>query len=89
MVLPVHPLTVTVYVMVVFPGATPVAMPVPVLMVATDGLLLRQIPPDTPLELSGVVLPAQRASVPLILPALGDAGSVSALAVGSLAVQLL
>ena len=75
--------------MVLFPELIPVAIPVLVLIVAIDVLLLLQLPPDTPLEVSGVVLPAHRASVPLIVPALGDEGSVSVFMVGSFPVQLL
>ena len=64
-------------------------MPVLVLMVATDGLPVLQIPPDTPLEVSDVTVPVHRASVPLITPALGNAGSISVFTVVSFPMQLL
>lgn len=64
-------------------------MPVPALMAATDVLLLLQIPPDTPVEVSGVVLPVHIASVPMILPALGSGGSMSVFILASVPVQPL
>lgn len=55
--------------MVVFPGTTAVTTPVDELTVATEGLLLLQVPPLFPFELKLIVEPTQTVAPPLIVPA--------------------
>jgi hypothetical protein len=62
--------------MVELPGKRPDTRPVPGLTLATPGKLLLHIPPGVPLWLSREVLPVQKASVPLIGPAVGVGSSV-------------
>jgi hypothetical protein len=65
---------VTVYAMVVVPAATPVTIPV-LLMVATDVTLLAHVPPVTVLE-SVIKLPAQTDEGPVMLPKVGVVATV-------------
>ena len=53
------------------PVATPVTTPVALLMVATDTLLLLQVPPLT-VEVSVIDAPVHTVAGPLIVPADGD-----------------
>ena len=59
---------VTVYIMVEFPGATPVTTPVVGFIVATAVVPLDQVPPEA-LLLSIVVDPAHTVEAPLMVPA--------------------
>ena len=61
---------VTLYLIVTLPADTAVTMPV-ALTVATEGLDDIQPPPEVPVLLSEIVLPAQRLSAPVIDPGLG------------------
>ena len=71
------PVPVTVYVIVAEPAATPVIIPVELLTVAMPVLLDVQAPPLFPLEVNGVVAPIQTSWVPLTVPALGAAVTVT------------
>jgi hypothetical protein len=71
------PVPVTVYVMVAEPEATPVITPVVLLTVALPVLLDVQVPPLFPLEVNDVVAPIQTSCVPLNVPALGAAVTVT------------
>lgn len=74
----VHPpVPVTVYVIVAEPAATPVIIPVEPLTVATPVLPDVQVPPLFPLEVNDVVAPTQTSCVPLTVPALGAAVTVT------------
>ena len=53
------------------PAATPITKPLVGLMVATDGLLLFQVPPTLPLLVNVVAKPTHNEDAPLIVPALG------------------
>ena len=59
------------------PAAIPETSPVPALTVALPGSLLLQAPPPVPLLLSAVVEPTHTEVVPLIVPALGTAVTVT------------
>ena len=61
--------------MVEFPAATPVTMPVAAPTVATDVVLLLQVPPAI-LLLKLMVAPAHTVEAPLIVPALGTGSTV-------------
>lgn len=62
--------------MVVVPEEIPVTRPVAVLMIATDGVLLDQVPPET--ESARVtVAPAQRLAAPVIPDDTEDGCTVS------------
>ena len=63
--------------MVVEPADTPDTTP-EAFTVATAALLLDQLPPAKPLEVSEVVAPAHKVVVPEIVPALGSALTVTA-----------
>ena len=63
--------------MVAEPAETPETMP-EAFTVATAALLLDQVPPIKPLEVSEVVAPAHKVVVPEIVPALGRALTVTA-----------
>ena len=52
------------------PALTPVTKPLDEFTVATDGLLLLQLPPLVPLLEKVAVCPIQSGEVPLIVPAL-------------------
>jgi hypothetical protein len=71
------PVPVTVYVIVAEPEATPVIKPVEPLTVATPVLFEDQVPPLFPLEVNDVVAPIQTSWVPLRVPALGAAVTVT------------
>ena len=62
--------------MVGFPAATPVTTPVAAPTVATDVVLLLQVPPAI-LLLSMMVAPAHTVEAPLIVPALGTGSTVT------------
>ena len=68
-------LLVTVYDIVVVPGATPVTIPVAP-TVATAGVTALHTPPPAAL-VNAVVAVGQTISVPVILPALGDGSTVT------------
>ena len=72
------PVPFTVKVMVAVPAATPVTAPVFAFTVATAGLLLLQLPPVA-VEVNVVLDPTQIACVPLRLPAIGAAVTVTVL----------
>ena len=59
------------------PAATPVITPVELLTVAMPVLLDVQVPPLFPLEVNDVVAPIQTSCVPLTVPALGEAVTVT------------
>ena len=63
--------------MVADPDERPETMP-EAFTVATAALLLDQVPPIKPLEVSEVVAPAHKVVVPEIVPALGRALTVTA-----------
>ena len=71
------PAPVTVYVIVAEPVATPVITPVELLTVAMPVLLDVHAPPLFPLEVNDVVAPIQTSWVPLRVPALGAAVTVT------------
>ena len=59
------------------PEATPIVNPVEPLTVATPVLFEDQVPPLFPLEVNDVVAPIQTSCVPLTVPALGAAVTVT------------
>ena len=59
------------------PAATPVTTPVVLFTVATAALLVLHAPPPEPLLLKVVLPPTQMACVPLTVPALGAAVTVT------------
>jgi hypothetical protein len=71
------PVPVTVYVMVAVPAATPVTTPVELFTVATAALLVLHAPPVLPFEVNVVLPVPQMACVPLTVPALGAATTVT------------
>ena len=56
--------------MLEMPAATAVTTPVPPFTVATEVLLLIQLPPEVPLEVYVAVAPIQSGVMPLSVPAL-------------------
>ena len=60
------------------PAATAVTSPVVAFTVATEVLLLLHVPPVVPFVLSVVFAPAQSTAVPVIVPALTFALTVTA-----------
>jgi hypothetical protein len=81
------PVPVTVYVIVAEPAATPVIRPVELLTVATPVLPEVQAPPLFPLEVNDVVASIQTSCVPLRVPALGAAVTVTVRVAVALPVQ--
>ena len=67
----------TVYVISVVPAATAVTSPVAAFTVATEVLLLLHVPPVVPFVLRVVLAPAQSTAVPVIVPALTFALTVT------------
>jgi len=72
------PLPETVYVITDVPADTPVTTPVDAWIVATPIVALAHVPPAT-VEAKVVVVLSHNASVPLNVPALGDAVTVTVL----------
>lgn len=62
--------------MVTVPDATPVTTPL-LVTVATEGLLLLQLPPAVPFVVNVIVALTHREEAPLIVPALEDALTVT------------
>ena len=75
----------TVYVILVVPAPTTVTTPDILLTVATDVLVLLQVPPAAPLLLYGVICPIQSGSEPLIVPA--DTFAITVMTKAQLLVQ--
>jgi hypothetical protein len=63
--------------MVAVPAATPVTTPVELITVATEALLVLQEPPVLPFEVNVVVPLTHMFCVPLTVPALGAAVTVT------------
>lgn len=72
------PIPTTLYVITDVPDVKPVIKPVAPSIVATLGLALVQVPPET-VELNAVVNPAHTVVVPLKVPVLGPALTVTVL----------